>query len=1321
MGCPEEEVVFDGLFVSLTADPLPDGARVDRLVVEVRQVVPEGGLSLFLGADRQAHRREFPLPESVALHEVAHVVRVRPGALIAGDALMVILGLVGETGRVAWVDEVSLGTNGLLEAHLSIVSPSCDRDEDGVKDCGVAGCCEGAELLLSDCADGDALANPLAVLPECKPCAMSPDLDCDGTPEPCVDADGDQAEDCDEAVDCDPNDPAVHAGAVEACDGVDNDCDGDTDEVFPDLDHDELADCVDPDRDGDGTPNTTDCEPENASVYLGAPEECNGEDDDCDGVADEGLTDCLEWVGDWDGDGQIGPVDCNEYDSRIYPDSDFGGCCDPQLTEEAAPDVVLAQCDFDCDGVPTFCGAEDPDGDGAATSQDCDSDDPTVYPGAPEKCGDGIDQDCALGDAECDTDADGDGFDPPSGPGEPGDCDDSDPDVHPWAEDVCNGKDDDCDGVVDGGNPGGGEPCPHPFDEDGVCGEASARGTKVCVPNLYFAPADARAQAPGEAAAVICVGYYAAPAAELKCDGQDEDCDGEVDEDFQWFEQHPGPGGEQLVLGIGDVCGTGQCAGGSVVCHKSAAGQGPEAQLWCDGLAAAVPEQVAGCDGLDNDCDGVVDGHSLPVNLTTCKQLGVCAEHLPLIEATCLAGAWKCAYPLPGYEEDEAFCDGLDNDCDGTVDEGASWQSPETQLVVALGEPCDGVGACGEGIVACSADGTGTATCSTNPNGTASEAQAELCDDVDHDCDGDPWAIAWEGIPLGQPCDGTGECGTGVVECATGGTGAATCSTNPDGPDWVPKIELCDGADNDCDGLVDEDFVGLGEPCESGSGGCANLGVQVCSGGGGQLVCDVTGKPPGTFCEDGDQCTLGDFCTGGDDSACVGTPYVCDDGRPCTEDECVEGGNCAAVLAEGWCLLGGTCTAEGAIDPLTGCGICDPAASAGAWSPLPVGTPCAKLSSCSEANACDGQGACAAPAGATDCDDGLPCTLDLCMLDDGAPVCESGGLIVEGSCFIGGLCYPEGAPQPGDPCQACLWGTDPLGWSLLAGNPCQDGDSCTGLDTCAAGGCQGTPIDCDDENACTTDSCDTGSGGCQHAPLDVGSCEDGDPCTLIDTCVQGVCTGAGPVTCDDGNPCTADSCEPGVGCIAPLADGVLCDDEDPCTEGDACAAGVCAGTPMACDDGDQCTNDACVDGECAFAKHEDSCDDGDACTTGDVCKPKGDCKGTPMDCKDDDPCTDEACDAGACVTSPKSGNKCDDGDSCTTGDRCANGLCVPNEEIPCEDDNECTTESCTGGGECKHDPAAGQACDDGVVCTTGDVCGADAVCAGVPDDECAGG
>ncbi len=232
------------------------------------------------------------------------------------------------------------------------------------------------------------------------------------TPNPNTDLDGDGwvGEE-----DCDDGDPGINPGVGESCDGEDNDCDGVIDEGF--------------DEDGDGFRTcgaSPDCDDSDPTIYPGATEVCNGADDDCDGVADNGAT------GDTDEDGDGVSTcegDCDDTDPAVYP---------------GAKDICDGK-DNDCDGLLGDV-EEDLDGDGAVgcPGVDCDDTDPAIFPGATELC-DGVDQDCD-GLIDEGIDADGDGA---SSCVAPLDCDDGNPAIHPGAPELCDGIDNDCDGVID--------------------------------------------------------------------------------------------------------------------------------------------------------------------------------------------------------------------------------------------------------------------------------------------------------------------------------------------------------------------------------------------------------------------------------------------------------------------------------------------------------------------------------------------------------------------------------------------------------------------------------------------------------------------------------------------------------------------------------------------------------------------------------------------------------------------------------------------------------------------------------------------------------
>jgi hypothetical protein len=341
---------------------------------------------------------------------------------------------------------------------------------------------------------------------------------------------------------------------------------------------------------------------------------------------------------------------------------------------------------------------------------------------------------------------------------------------------------------------------------------------------------------------------------------------------------------------------------------------------------------------------------------------------------------------------------------------------------------------------------------------------------------------------------------------------------------------------------------------------------------------------------------------------------------------------------------------------------------------------------------------------------------------------------------------------------------------------CDDGDSCTGPDVCSKGRCVGGPLDCDDSNPCTVDSCEAGL-ACVHTPA-AGSCSDGDACTEGDTCADGACVPGTPIcpcteqadclqyedgdlcngslNCEGGKfcfvgpstvvtcevsaasaGCATAACGPSTGaCAETLAtNGTPCDDGDPCTVVSTCQTGVCAGASASCNDGNPCTDDACDPTTgCTHVANTLPCDDGNACTEGDacvdsVCKP-----GAWMSCDDSDACTvGERCEAEACVPGVNvcgggacsTDADCDDGDGCNGKEVCdttqSPGVCktAPGSVVSCAAQNAANTEPCAAwqceptSGTCVKAPANGGAtCDDGNACTIADHCVAGTCTAG---------
>jgi cysteine-rich repeat protein len=538
--------------------------------------------------------------------------------------------------------------------------------------------------------------------------------------------------------------------------------------------------------------------------------------------------------------------------------------------------------------------------------------------------------------------------------------------------------------------------------------------------------------------------------------------------------------------------------------------------------------------------------------------------------------------------------------------------------------------------VACKANGdcpTGYA-CSTIT--TSEGATAQQCVRLPEAGDTAPGACPCSSLAsatlLATACaeehvDDSGKTFTCSGQRMCGPDGLSACSAP------VPTEEVCDGADNDCDGQVDEDACNDKNACTvdtcGGKAGCSHTPLDA-------VPCDA----------DGSVCTQGDACVQGQ---CIpGKTKPCDDGNACTVDACDPASGCTHTSDEGApcddqnpCTVGDQCK--------------DSACAKGATLPCESGEVCVigKCSlvsgKCQYNNALDGIA----------CDDGSACTeSDAC----GGGICQG----KQTSCDDGNPCTTDGCTPAG-------------GCSHVANTAaCDDGNPCTVGDACQAKACvPGGLKSCDDGLYCTLDNCNAKTGACmfEGAQMEGAGCDaDGSVCTQGDTCKGGVCAAGVALGCDDGNPCTTDGCDPKTGCTK-ASNVAPCDDGNACTQKDTCNFGDCQGIPSACTDGNPCTDDACsaIKG-CVSTANTAVCDDGSACTSGDVCA-GGACAGKAIACDDGNPCTTETCDKLKGCQSAANSNACDDGNACTASDTCTGGGCV-GKTVTCNDGNLCTQDSC---------------------------------------------
>jgi N-acetylneuraminic acid mutarotase len=715
----------------------------------------------------------------------------------------------------------------------------------------------------------------------------------------------------------------------------------------------------------------------------------------------------------------------------------------------------------------------------------------------------------------------------------------------------------------------------------------------------------------------------------------------------------------------------------------------------CDGCSIATGSSA---NGTCTQFSGVVCNDSNACTTTDLCQAGTCVGSNPVIcpapdnchdVGVCNVGTGVCSNP---QKANGTACN--DNNLCTTTDTCQNGICTGNSVICPVPDQCHTQGACNPATGVCAAnpskaDGTACndGTACTNPDtcqsGTCTGANPVVC-------------------PLPDQCHVQGVCLPATGTCTnpqkangTACVDATLCTVN----DTCQNGGCVGGNPVTCSALDNCHTAGV---CNPATGTCSN-----------------PLKADGTACSDGNACTSSDTCVAG---TCTGAnPVVC-----AAPDQCHTAGSCDPVT--GVCVFpnkaNGTACNDG--NACTAVDTCQAGVCSGA-SPVV----CNAQDQCHTAGVCDpATGVCTNPikANNTACSDGNACTVsDVCTNG----TCTPGNAL---SCVAQDQCHSVGVCNP-----ATGLCTNP---NQPDGSNCNDNNSCTQTDTCQAGTCTGgNAVVCPAPDQChTAGSCLPATGACTNPQKANNTvCNDGNACTQTDTCQNGACSGANPVSCGAASQCQVGGgvCDPATGICSgpPKPDGTACNDGNACTTVDTCQAGVCVGsTPVVCAAPDQCHDQgvcAPATGVCSnpLKANGTACSDGNSCTQTDTCQ-AGVCTGAnPIVCPVADQCHNAAvCNpaTGICPNSNKAdGTACNDANACTTGDTCQAGVCTGGNPVVCAVADQCHTQSvCNAAtGVCPANPskANGTACNDGNSCTQTDTCqagvctGANPVVCGAPD------